>query len=111
MSIQTQLHDKLTEHFQPRHLAVINESHQHHVPPGSESHFKIILVTNGFAGMRLLNRHRQVNQVLQAELRQIHALALHTYTVAEWEQQHAAAPSSPTCRGGARREADIEQEE
>jgi BolA family transcriptional regulator, general stress-responsive regulator len=106
MSIQTQLYDKLTEHFQPRHLAVINESHQHNVPPGSESHFKVVLVADQFADMRLLDRHRQVNHVLQAELTQIHALALHVYTIAEWEQTQATAPSSPTCRGGAKREAE-----
>jgi BolA protein len=106
MSIQTQLHDKLSEHFNPRHLAVINESHQHNVPPGSESHFKVVLVSDRFDDTRLLDRHRQVNHVLQAELAQIHALALHVYTVAEWEQKQASAPASPTCRGGAKREAD-----
>lgn len=86
------------------HLEVINESHQHNVPPGSESHFKVVVVSDQFAGQTLIQRHRQVNQLLKAELAgQIHALALHTYTLAEWQAKNGNAPLSPPCLGGAKR--------
>ena len=43
-----QIKEKLTKHLMPTQLEVINESHQHNVPPGSESHFKIIIVSQAF---------------------------------------------------------------
>jgi BolA protein len=80
---------------------VVNESGGHNVPRGSESHFKVVVVAQEFAGQRLLARHRRVNAVLADELaRSIHALALHTYTEAEWRERFGTAPMSPPCQGG-----------
>ncbi|GAK85288.1 cell division protein BolA [Vibrio ponticus] len=45
-TIQTKLHQQLS----PTHLEVINESYMHNVPPGSESHFKVIVVSEQFEG-------------------------------------------------------------
>ena len=80
---------------------MINESANHSVPRGSESHFKVVLVATEFEGQRLIARHRRVNGVLADELaNSIHALALHTYTEAEWRERFGAAPMSPPCLGG-----------
>jgi BolA protein len=96
-TIETKLADALT----PLHLEVTNESGNHNVPAGSESHFRVVLVAAAFEGQRLLARHRQVNTVLAQELAaSIHALALHTYTEAEWRARFGAAPMSPPCHGG-----------
>jgi len=103
MTIQHIIEDKLVDALAPLHLEVINESANHNVAPGSESHFKVVLVATEFEGQRLLARHRRVNDVLADELaRSIHALALHTYTVAEWRDRFGAAPMSPPCHGGSR---------
>lgn len=104
MQIQAGIEQKLQAAFAPAVLQVINESHQHNVPDGAESHFKVVLVSQQFEGQRLLTRHRAVNAVLATELAgQIHALALHTYSVTEWQQQDAAqVPSSPNCLGGSK---------
>lgn len=97
MSMQQQIEAKLAAALSPSHLEVINESYMHRVAPGSESHFKVIVVSQAFEGQRLLGRHRQVNGVLADELAgTIHALALHTYTEAEW-QQREQAPTTPSC--------------
>ena len=83
----------------PTLLEVINESHMHRVEPGSESHFKVVIVCEQFAGQRLLARHRQVNAILADELAgAVHALALHTYTENEW-QEKGNAPRTPSCVG------------
>lgn len=96
VSMQQQIEAKLAA-LSPSHLEVINESYMHRVEPGSESHFKVIVVSKTFEGQRLLGRHRQVNAVLAEELAgAIHALALHTYTDAEW-QQREQAPKTPSC--------------
>jgi BolA protein len=100
MKIQNMIENKLLEHFAPLHLEVINESNKHNVPPGSESHFKVVIVTDTFEGERLIKRHRSVNQVLKQQLADdIHALALHTYTGQEWQKQFGEFPKSPNCMG------------
>lgn len=103
MSIQSSIEEKLTTAFSPQHLAVVNESANHNVPPGSESHFNVTLVCQDFEGLMLIKRHRLVNSVLKDELDgKIHALALHTLTSSEWAAQGGLTPASPDCQGGGR---------
>ncbi|MGS2719277.1 transcriptional regulator BolA [Paraglaciecola aestuariivivens] len=104
MNIQTSIETKLLNHFNPEHLEVINESFMHNVPAGSESHFKVVIVTPAFSGERLIKRHRAVNSVLKDELaNDIHALALHTYTEDEWKHLFGEFPKSPNCLGGGKK--------
>lgn len=101
MTVQQTIEDKLTDGLTPRHLEVINESHKHSVPPGSESHFKVVVVSDAFEGQRLVQRHQAVNQILSAELRDsIHALSLQTHTAAEWQARNGEVFESPVCLGG-----------
>lgn len=102
MSMQQQIERKLAEALQTLHLQVENESGNHNVPPGSESHFKVVLVSPDFAGLSLVKRHQRVNSILSDELKQIHALALHTYTEDEWNTRFGQAPMSPPCLGGSK---------
>ena len=47
-SSTTPTQDKLHQAMQslaPEHLELVNESHMHSVPPGSESHFKAVVVS------------------------------------------------------------------
>jgi len=102
MSQRERIEHKLADAFHLDHLEVIDESHQHNVPPGAESHFKVTIVSPDFDGQGLLVRHRAVNRVLHQELAgSVHALALHTYTADEWRQR-GGAPGSPPCLGGGR---------
>ena len=68
MQIQQQIEERLRETFAPLHLEVENESHMHNVPEGSESHFRVVLVTEQFDGKGLLQRHRAVNGALAEQL-------------------------------------------
>ncbi|WP_047049896.1 BolA family protein [Vibrio mexicanus] len=98
--IQSVIETKLSEAFAPEHLEVLNESYMHNVPEGSESHFKVVIVSDEFESKRLIARHRAVNQVLAEELaNHIHALSIHTYTKSEWAES-GNAPDSPMCMGG-----------
>ena len=63
-SIQNQLQGRLEAHFLPVFAEIVNESHMHNVPPGSESHFKVTLVSNRFEGLRLVKRHQEVYGLL-----------------------------------------------
>jgi BolA protein len=101
MEIHRRIEHKLTEALEPVHLEVLNESHMHNVPAGSESHFKVTVVSEKFEGQGLVNRHRLVNQALAEELRSsVHALALHTPTPGEWFESGGESPDSPKCLGG-----------
>lgn len=100
MSMQTTIEQKLTQEFDAAYLQVDNESHMHNVAPGSESHFKVTIVSDSFADLMLIKRHRMVNKALEQELQQIHALALHTMTPLEWEARNGQVADSPKCRGG-----------
>ena len=100
MTTQQTIEEKLANGFDLQHLQVINESGQHNVPEGSESHFKVVLVSNEFTGARLIARHRLVNDALADELAgEVHALSIHTYTPDEWHQRHGDVPMSPPCLG------------
>ena len=99
--IQERIVQKLAEAVTLQHLEVINESGNHNVPAGSESHFKVVLVSEAFETMPLIRRHRKVNGILSHELaNDIHALAIHTYTEKEWRKKNGEAPMSPPCLGG-----------
>jgi BolA protein len=104
MLVQQSIETKL-QNLQPLQLQVENESHMHSVPANSETHFKVTLVTKAFTGLRLLQRHRKINQLLAEELAgPVHALALHTYTPEEWQQKHGEVPDSPNCLGGSKQD-------
>ncbi|MCL4722522.1 MAG: BolA/IbaG family iron-sulfur metabolism protein [Gammaproteobacteria bacterium] len=93
----------LTGGMSVSHLEVINESGNHNVPRGSETHFKVVLVSPEFDGLSPVKRHQLVYRLLGGPLANgVHALALHTYTEAEWSGRQAA-PDSPACQGGAKR--------
>lgn len=101
MQIQQQIERKLQDQLQPEVLEVVNESSNHNVPAGSESHFKVTIVCKEFDGKPLIARHRMVNKVLADELNgQIHALALHTLTPEQYFERAGKVAASPECLGG-----------
>ncbi|WP_212915247.1 MULTISPECIES: BolA/IbaG family iron-sulfur metabolism protein [Marinomonas] len=100
MIIQNQIDQRINEKLDVHHMTLENESYMHNVPAGSESHFKLVLVSDAFEGKRLVQRHQLVYAVLQDEMTKIHALAMHLYSIKEWSERNALAPSSPKCHGG-----------
>jgi BolA protein len=103
MRVQRQIEEKLNGAMPVAHIEVVNESHMHGVPPNSETHFKVVLVSPVFDGKRPVARHQMIYRLLADELANgVHALALHTYTDAEWRQREGDAPDSPQCLGGSK---------
>jgi len=101
MTVQTTIEEKLTTAFSPDYLLVENESHMHNVPPGSEMHFKVQVVSTHFDGETLIKRHRAINKVLADELsNSIHALSIHAFTQQEWDERSGQVIDSPPCHGG-----------
>ena len=102
MSIQQQIERKLRERFTPVVLEVVNESSMHSVPAGSETHFKVTVVSSAFEGKTQLGRHRLIYVLLDDEIRGgLHALTITSRTPAEWEKSSDVA-KSPACLGGSK---------
>jgi len=99
MSRAQWLEDTLRAELAPTHLEIIDESGQH-AGTAQETHFKVVVVSDRFEGQMLIKRHRMTQDPLKPAFEAgLHALALHTYTPAEWAERQAA-PESPACGGG-----------
>lgn len=84
MSAEAAIREKLMQALQPTRLDVVNESHLHaghRTSPGTgESHFRVLVVSQAFAGKSRIERHRLINDTLAAELKgKVHALAIKAY--------------------------------
>jgi len=82
--------------LQPLEFQIEDESHMH--SRGKESHFKVVVVSQAFDGVRKVQRHQKVYAALGDLMQQLHALALHTFSPDEWQAEQAI-PDSPHCRG------------
>jgi stress-induced morphogen len=104
MRIQKQLEQAIGDALAPQHLELVNESHQHSVPEGSESHFNATIVSGAFAGKSRIQRHRAVYAAIGADLQQqIHAFTMKTLTPEEWEAAGQKVDNtSPQCLGGSK---------
>ena len=98
---------RVRQAFSPEHLEVRDDSGQHSVPKGSESHWALLIVSGAFEGLSRVARHRAVYGALSDELTAgMHALKLETLTPAEWAAKGSAeASEAPLCLGGSKREA------
>ncbi|KAJ7361872.1 BolA-like protein 1 [Desmophyllum pertusum] len=104
MSVQEAITQKLTKEFKPVYLDVMNESYMHNVPKGSETHFKVVVVSSNFDDKPLIQRHRMVNEILKEELTTgVHALSIQAKTPEQWESSTKSVPKSPPCMGGSAR--------
>lgn len=81
--IEERIVKKIEEAFSPERLAVINESHLHaghqggSVDGSGETHFRVRVISESFAGLGRVDRHRALNELLAAEIADgVHALAL-----------------------------------
>lgn len=94
---------KLTEKLAPLHLEIENESYKHSVPRGSESHFKLLIVSEAFEGKPVIARHRLVNDAVKeiggGEM-PVHALSISAKAPSQWTVGEAIH-ATPNCKGGA----------
>jgi len=105
MDVQRSIEAKLRAGLSPGHLDIRNESHMHSVPPNSETHFKVVVVSDTFAGQTRVARHQTVNALLAAELAgPVHALSIQAHTPEEWTARGGAVLDSPECLGGGKAE-------
>lgn len=100
MSRKERMAQLLNQELTPVYLNVEDESANHHVPQGAETHFKITAVSSRFIDVSRIARHRLLNHLLNPEFELgLHALSMHLYTPEEWEKNKTVL-QSPSCRDG-----------
>ncbi len=100
MSLEERIEAKLRAALAPTTLSLENESGKHNVPPGSETHFKVVVVSPAFEGKSAVARHKLVYAALAEEFRDgLHALAITSRTPAEWSASSDTSRSPPCLDG------------
>ena len=83
--IEKKIINSLNENFKLASLKIVNESSMHNVPEGSESHFKIVIVSDNFIKKSLIQRHKEIYKALGEIMNDIHALSIHAFDNMEFE--------------------------
>lgn len=83
MTMAERIERKLTDRFSPSRLSIEDDSHKHagHAGyrEGGETHFRVEIVAQDFAGLSRVARQRLVYEALEEELEErVHALQLKT---------------------------------
>jgi BolA protein len=101
--IESNIQTKLASLFSPSEFQLVNESSSHS-GPGTETHFKVFLVSDKFKDLNRVKRQQAVYAALAEELEgPVHALSMRLLTPEEWSEQNKAdMPDSPDCRGGSK---------
>ncbi|GLC44412.1 BolA-like protein 1 [Pleodorina starrii] len=91
--IASAIHRKIAEALQPTHFRLVNDSHKHaghYARDGSaaseagETHFRLEVISEAFAGVPLVKRHQLIYGLLADEFKAgLHALSMTTKTPAE----------------------------
>ena len=83
--IEKKIINSLNKNFKLTSLKIVNESFMHNVPEGSESHFKIVIVSDNFIKKSLIQRHKEIYKALGEIMNDIHALSIHAFDNKEFE--------------------------
>jgi BolA protein len=91
LNYQTRIRQKLVAAFAPSLLEIKDDSKKHAGHAGhhaeGETHFAVMIVSEKFAGLGLLARHRLVYDALKDELAErVHALNISAKTAAEHQK-------------------------
>ena len=92
MTIAERLTQDLRSGLAAEHVEVVDQSARHRGHAGAleGGHYDAVIVSTRFEGLGLVERHRVVYTALgDLRERRVHALALKTYTPAEWRRRQA----------------------
>ena len=94
--IENTIKDLLIDSFDPSVLSIINESYMHNVPEGSESHFKVVIVSKYFKDIENIKRHKEIYKALKNIMESIHAISIQAFNEEEY-QKNPEINQSPNC--------------
>lgn len=96
----------LIDNFDPTKIEIINDSNNHSVKEGSETHFRIYIVSEKFKNKTKVQTHQEIyklfiNEMGDKNLNKLHALSIFSYTPEEYEKNKSGLHEkiSPVCTG------------
>tara|TARA_B100000945_G_scaffold160802_1_gene129113 strand:+ start:1193 stop:1462 length:270 start_codon:yes stop_codon:yes gene_type:complete len=87
MNTQFKIENKLKENFNIFQLIIEDDSHKHknHKKDTAGGHFNLLIVSDDFINIPLIQRHRLIYQVLEKMIKvEIHALSIKAKTIQEY---------------------------
>ena len=96
MSSYDEIIDTLNSALKVESIILENESAMHNVPIDSETHFKLVIISNDFIEMTKVKRHQLIYQTLFKTMKKIHALSIQAFTTEEFNINPVIL-SSPDC--------------
>ena len=96
MSSYDNIISSLNNQLHVQHMFLENESSMHNVPANSETHFKVVIVSDNFIEMTKVKRHQLIYQILVETMKKIHALSIQAFTIEEYNNNPVIL-SSPEC--------------
>ena len=96
MSSYDSIISSLNNQLHVEHMFLENESSMHNVPANSETHFKLVIVSDDFLHMNKVKRHQLIYQILKNIMKEIHALSIQAFTIEEYNSNPVIL-SSPDC--------------
>jgi stress-induced morphogen len=98
---ENRIKQKLQAAIQDAEVYLENESQNHSVPKGSETHFKLLIVSDQFTGLSKVARQRMVYSYLDSEFKSgLHALTIRAISFEERNNGQGENFVSPECLGG-----------
>ncbi|AAO27128.1 BolA [Buchnera aphidicola str. Bp (Baizongia pistaciae)] len=82
-------------------LKIYNESKKHNITHNKNSHFKILIVSNYFINIDIIDRHRKIYSWLSIFFfkYKIKSLSIYAYTTLEWKNKKCKSFfNSPLCK-------------
>lgn len=96
MNVHDEIANLLNNKLKAERMLLENESEMHNVPPQSETHFKLVIVSDDFTGMTKVKRHQLIYQILVETMKKIHALSIQAFTIEEFNTNPMIL-TSPDC--------------
>jgi len=96
MFVQNKIEKLLKDNLNVSNLLIRNDSYKHNVPPNSESHFNVQIVSDDFEDLSQIQRHKIVYKAVGALLAEIHAFSITTMTTSEFKE-NPSLRDTPDC--------------
>ena len=96
MIVQNKIDKLLRDNLNVSKLIIRNDSNKHNVPPNSESHFSVQIVSDDFQELSQIQRHKIVYKAIESLLAEIHAFSITAMTTLEFKE-NPSLRDTPDC--------------
>ena len=104
--VECLLEERLISKLEPSLLVIENESHRHKSRGEAESHFKVLVVSEQFNSLSVIDRHKLVHQAVAKDDGSMpcHSLSIKAMTAKQFDDKPDVLSQfqTPPCLGGSK---------